>query len=261
MASHDPESYLTPEFLQWVAGTPPIWLRPERDKLNSGEFVKRVIGTLISSWVADNGEMRTTARMYDAEAAEVVATQQLNISSTVTFSEPQNVIIEIGGQPLLVEGSPVLLGRATVCEQDVWGKLLGPTGIESDFIPNGVEKVDEAKFVELFNKRMDARMIKVDGKKAARGETNAEETVKKEKTDAEAKEAGEAKAKAGSGERAIKERTDVEDKKKADANAKGTEEKTTGEKADADIRREPAELKLHIPTELSDAKRSEAANA
>lgn len=261
MAFRDPENYLTPEFLQRVAGVPLIWLHPEKNKLDSDEFAKRVIGTLTNSWVADNGEVWAIARVYDAEAAEMMATRQLSTSPTVTFSEPQNAIIKIDGQPLLVEDSPVLLDHVAICEQGVWDKLLDPTGVKSDSIPNEAEKMDEAKFVELFNKCMDARMAKADEEKAAKEKADAEEAVKKEKADAEAKEAEEAKAKADSEEKAAKEKADAEAKGKADADAKEAEEKAAKEKADADIRRELAELKSRIPTELSDAERNEVADA
>lgn len=261
MAFRNPDDYLTPEFLQRVAGVPLIWLHPEKNKLDSDEFAKRVIGTLTNSWVADNGEVWAIARVYDAEAAEIMATRQLSTSPTVTYSEMQDSIIKIDGQPLLVEGSPVLLDHVAICEQGVWDKLLPPTGVKSDSIPNEAEKMDEAKFVELFNKCMDARMAKADEEKAAKEKADAEEAVKKEKADAEAKEAEEAKAKADSEEKAAKEKADAEAKGKADADAKEAEEKAAKEKADADIRRELAELKSRIPTELSDAERNEVADA
>ena len=75
MAFRNPDDYLTPEFLQRVAGLPLIWLHPEKNTLDSDEFAKRVIGTLTNSWVADNGEVWAIARVYDAEAAEIMATR------------------------------------------------------------------------------------------------------------------------------------------------------------------------------------------
>lgn len=105
MAFRNPDDYLTPEFLQRVAGLPLIWLHPEKNTLDSDEFAKRVIGTLTNSWVADNGEVWAIARVYDAEAAEIMATRQLSTSPTVKFVEVPDSIIEIDGQPLLVEPS------------------------------------------------------------------------------------------------------------------------------------------------------------
>ena len=259
MAFRNPDDYLTPEFLQRVAGVPLIWLHPEKNKLDSDEFAKRVIGTLTNSWVADNGEVWAIARVYDAEAAEIMATRQLSTSPTVTFSEMQDSIIKIDGQPLLVEGSPVLLDHVAICEQGVWDKLLAPTGVKSDSIPNEAEKMDEEKIVALINQTLDARMAKADSEEADRkAKADAEEAAKKEKADAEEKEAEEAKAKADAEEKAAKEKADEEAKAKADAEA---EEKAAKEKADSDLRREIAELKTRIPTELSDEERNELADA
>ena len=258
MAFRNPDDYLTPEFLQRVAGVPLIWLHPEKNKLDSDEFAKRVIGTLTNSWVADNGEVWAIARVYDAEAAEIMATRQLSTSPTVTYSEMQNSIIKIDGQPLLVEGSPVLLDHVAICEQGVWDKLLAPTGVKSDSIPNEAEKMDEEKIVALINKAIDARMAKADEEKDAKAKADAEEAAKKEKADAEAKEAEEAKAKADAEEKAAKEKADAEAKEKADAEEA---ERMAKEKADSQLRQEIADLRSRIPTELSDEERNEVADA
>ena len=259
MAFRNPDDYLTPEFLQRVAGVPLIWLHPEKNKLDSDEFAKRVIGTLTNSWVADNGEVWTIGRVYDAEAAEIMATRQLSTSPTVTYSEMQDSIIKIDGQPLLVEGSPVLLDHVAICEQGVWDKLLAPTGVKSDSIPNEAEKMDEEKIVALINKAIDARMAKADSEAAdLKAKADAEEAVKKEKADAEAKEAEEAKAKADAEEKAAKEKADAEAKEKADAEEA---ECMAKEKADSQLRQEIADLRSRIPTELSDEERNEVADA
>ncbi|HDR2498322.1 TPA: NUDIX hydrolase [Enterobacter roggenkampii] len=259
MAFRNPDDYLTPEFLQRVAGVPLIWLHPEKNKLDSDEFAKRVIGTLTNSWVADNGEVWAIARVYDAEAAEIMATRQLSTSPTVTFSEMQDSIIKIDGQPLLVEGSPVLLDHVAICEQGVWDKLLAPTGVKSDSIPNEAEKMDEEKIVALINKAIDARMAKADSEEADRkAKADAEEAAKKEKADAEAKEAEEAKAKADAEEKAAKEKADAEAKEKADAEEA---ECMAKEKADSELRQQIADLRSRIPTELSDEERNEVADA
>lgn len=259
MAFRNPDDYLTPEFLQRVAGVPLIWLHPEKNKLDSDEFAKRVIGTLTNSWVADNGEVWTIGRVYDAEAAEIMATQQLSTSPTVTYSEAQDSIIKIDGQPLLVEGSPVLLDHVAICEQGVWDKLLAPTGVKSDSIPNEAEKMDEEKIVALINQTLDARMAKADAEAAdLKAKADAEEEAKKAKADAEAKEAEEAKAKADAEEKAAKEKADAEAKDKADAEEA---ERMAKEKADSELRQQIADLRSRIPTELSDEERNEVADA
>ncbi|HHR1376814.1 TPA: NUDIX hydrolase [Citrobacter freundii] len=268
MTFRNPDDYLTPEFLQRVAGLPLIWLHPEKNTLDSDEFAKRVIGTLTNSWVADNGEVWAIARVYDAEAAEIMATRQLSTSPTVKFVEvPKSIIVD--GQPLLVEPSPELLDHVAICEQGVWDKLLAPTGVKSDSIPNEAEIMDEEKFVELFNKCMDARMQKADSDaKAAKEKADAEEAAKKEKADAEAKEAEEAKAKADEEEKAAKAKADEGELKKLEHEAKGEDDRLERErkerereKADSQLRQEIAELRSRIPTELSDEERNEVADA
>lgn len=221
-----------------------------------------MIGTLTNAWVADNGEVWAIARVYDAEAAEIMATKQLSTSPTVTFSEVPDSIIKVDGQPLLVEGSPVLLDHVAVCEQGVWDKLLDPTGVKSDSVPNEAEKMDEEKIVALINKAIDARMAKADSEdKDAKAKADAEEADKKAKADAEEKEAEEAKAKADAEEKSAKEKADSEAKEKADAEAKEAEEKMAKDKADSELRREIADLKSRIPTELSDEERNEVADS
>ncbi|EBX9481486.1 NUDIX hydrolase [Salmonella enterica subsp. diarizonae] len=259
MAFRNPDDYLTPEFLQRVAGLPLIWLHPEKNTLDSNEFARRVIGTLTNSWVADNGEVWAIARVYDAEAAEIMATRQLSTSPTVKFVEVPDSIIEIDGQPLLVEPSPELLDHVAICEQGVWDKLLAPTGVKSDSIPNEAEKMDEEKIVALINKAIDARMAKADSEAAdLKAKADAEEAAKKEKADAEEKEAEEAKAKADAEEKAAKEKADAEAKEKADAEEA---ERMAKEKADSQLRQEIADLRSRIPTELSDEERNEVADA
>ncbi|MDM4468340.1 NUDIX hydrolase [Klebsiella michiganensis] len=258
MTFRNPDDYLTPEFLQRVAGVPLIWLHPEKRTLDSDEFSKRVIGTLTNAWVADKGEVWAVARVYDAEAAEIMATRQLSTSPTVKFSEVAQSII-VDGQPLLVEPSPELLDHVAICEQGVWDKLLNPTGVKSDSIPKEAEKMDEEKIVALINKAIDARLAKADSEAAdLKAKADAEEAAKKEKADAEAKEAEEAKAKADAEEKAAKEKADAEAKEKADAEEA---EKMAKEKADSQILQEIAELRSRIPTELSDEERNEVAEA
>ncbi|ECI4242670.1 NUDIX domain-containing protein [Salmonella enterica] len=268
MTFRNPDDYLTPEFLQRVAGLPLIWLHPEKNTLDSDEFAKRVIGTLTNSWVADNGEVWAIARVYDAEAAEIMATRQLSTSPTVKFVEvPKSIIVD--GQPLLVEPSPELLDHVAICEQGVWDKLLAPTGVKSDSIPNEAEIMDEEKIVALINKAIDARMAKADSEAAdLKAKADAEEAAKKEKADAEAKEAEEAKAKADEEEKAAKAKADESELKKLEHEAKGEDDRLERErkerdreKADSQLRQEIAELRSRILTELSDEERNEVADA
>lgn len=107
--------------------------------------------------------------------------------------------------------------------------------------------MDEDKFVELFNKCMDARLAKADAEAEAKAKADAEEATKKEKADAEGKEAEEAKAKKDSDEKEAKEKADAEEKEKADAEM-------------AKIRADMEEIKGRVPEELSDEDRNQIAD-
>ena len=260
MTFRNPDDYLTPEFLQRVAGVPLIWLHPEKRTLDSDEFSKRVIGTLTNAWVADKGEVWAVARVYDAEAAEIMATRQLSTSPTVKFSEVAQSII-VDGQPLLVEPSPELLDHVAICEQGVWDKLLAPTGVKSDSIPNEAENMDKEELKALMRECL-ADMQKEKADSDAKEKADAEECEAKEKADAEEAECmakeKHAKEKADAEEKAAKEKADAEAKAKADAEEA---EKMAKEKADSQLRQEIAELRSRIPTELSDEERNEVAEA
>lgn len=252
MTFRNPDDYLTPEFLQRVAGVPLIWLHPKKRTLDSDEFAKRVIGTLTNAWVADKGEVWAVARVYDAEAAEIMATRQLSTSPTVKFSEVAQSI-NVDGQPLLVEPSPELLDHVAICEQGVWDKLLAPTGVKSDSI-NEAEKMDKEELKALMRECL-ADMQKEKADSDAKEKADAEEREAKEKADAEEKEKADA---AEAEEKAAKEKADAEAKEKADAEEA---ERMAKEKADSQLRQEIADLRSRIPTELSDEERNEVADA
>ncbi|EPR9225426.1 TPA: NUDIX domain-containing protein [Citrobacter amalonaticus] len=258
MAFRNPDDYLTPEFLQRVAGLPLIWLHPEKNTLDSDEFAKRVIGTLTNSWVADNGEVWAIARVYDAEAAEIMATRQLSTSPTVKFVEVPDSIIEIDGQPLLVEPSPELLDHVAICEQGVWDKLLNPTGVKSDSIPEEAEKMDKEELKALMRECLaDMQKEKADSDAKEKADAEAKAKADAEEAECMAKEKH-AKEKADAEEKDAKEKADAEAKEKADAEEA---ERMAKEKADSQLRQEIAELRSRIPTELSDEERNEVADA
>jgi len=205
--------------------------------------------------------------------------RKLSTSPTVCFTEGQNAIISVDGQPLLVEDSPVLLDHVAICEQGVWDKLLDPTGVRSDSITNEAEIMDEEKIIALINKAIDARMAKADSEdKDAKEKADNEEMKKKEKADAEEKEAKDKEAK--DKDKKEKSDSDAEDKSKAKADeesatpddkaherlaierARGTDvDGIENSKADSELKRQIEELRSRIPTELSDAERNEVADA
>ncbi|EJM4515722.1 NUDIX hydrolase, partial [Salmonella enterica] len=145
-------------------------------------------------------------------------------SPTVTGGD--DVLINVDGEPLLLEGNPVLLDHLAICEQGVWDKLGEPTGVKSDTLLNEVQKMDEEKVLALINQALDAR--------EARAKADAEE---KAKADAEAAEKAKADEDAArQKEEEEKAKADAEEKAKADAEA---EEKA---KADAELEKIRADM-------------------
>lgn len=277
MAFRDPDKYLTPEFLQRVPGTPLIWLHPENNRLDSDEFLKRVVGTLTNAWVTDNNEVWSIARVYDTEAAEELLTKQLSTSPTVCFSDAQDAIMSVDGDPLLVEDTPVLLDHVAICEAGVWDKLLSPTGVKSDSLPIEAPamEIDYDKISEMINKAIDARMTKADSEDAdKKAKADSAEEDKKEKSDseeskAEEKEAkaeqkeGEAKKEKGEAkEEKAKEKADAESETEGDkAHEKKAEERAHDKADSAELHRQIAELRSRIPVEISDSERNELSDA
>lgn len=276
----DPDNYLTPEFLARVAGVPVIWLHPEANSLDSDEFAKRVIGTMTNSWVTADNEVWGIARVYDEEAATIMQERKLSTSPTVCFTEGQNAIISVDGQPLLVEDSPVLLDHVAICEQGVWDKLLDPTGVRSDSITNEAEIMDKEELKAIMRELMaEMKNDKSDSDDKPMKKADSEEKDdKKEKADAEDKEAKDKEAK--DKDKKEKSDSDAEDKSKAKADeesatpddkaherlaierARGTDvDGIENSKADSELKRQIEELRSRIPTELSDAERNEVADA
>ncbi|EMA5890863.1 NUDIX hydrolase, partial [Salmonella enterica] len=239
-----PENYLTDDFLARCSGLPVIWLHPEKNTLNSEEYAARTIGAIAFAWIQGD-EVWGMARIYDTDAATTLSTRQLSTSPTVTGGD--DVLINVDGEPLLLEGNPVLLDHLAICEQGVWDKLGEPTGVKSDTLLNEVQKMDEEKVLALINQALDAR--------EARAKADAEE---KAKADAEAAEKAKADEDAArQKEEEEKAKADAEEKAKADAEA---EEKA---KADAElekIRADMEEMKSRVPQELSDEERNEIAD-
>ncbi|WP_199637425.1 NUDIX domain-containing protein [Serratia sp. PAMC26656] len=241
-AYRSPENYLTDEFLARCAGLPVIWRHPEKNVLNSEEFAARTIGAIAFAWIQGD-EVWGMARIYDTDAAANLSSRQLSTSPTVTGGD--DVLINVDGEPLLLEGNPVLLDHLAICEQGVWDKLGDPAGVKSDTL-NEVQKMDEEKVLALINQALDAR--------DARAKADAEE---KAKADAEAEE----KAKADAEEVEEKAKADAaETEEKAKADAAEAEEKAKADSELAKIRADMEELKNRVPQEISDEERNEIAD-
>ena len=178
-----PEEYLNEEFLARCNGLPVIVDHPDDSNLNSQEYKKRSVGSVLLPYIKGD-EVWAIARIYDEATATLMSQEQLSTSPNVVFRNPklENTIVTLdNGEKGLIEGNPKLLDHIAICEVGVWDKGGPPTGVSTT-------NVQEPEMTE---------------------------EERKAKADAEAKEALETKAKADAEEKA---KADAEEEKsKADA--------------------------------------------
>ncbi|WP_175952868.1 NUDIX domain-containing protein [Burkholderia sp. BCC0405] len=178
-----PEEYLNEEFLARCNGLPVIVDHPENSNLNSEEFKKRSVGSVMLPYIKGD-EVWAIVRIYDKATATLMSQEQLSTSPNVVFRNPklENTVVTLdNGEKGLIEGNPKLLDHIAICEVGVWDKGGPPTGVSTT-------NVQEPEMTE---------------------------EERKAKADAEAKEQLEAKAKADAEEKA---KADAEEEKaKADA--------------------------------------------
>ena len=160
-----PENYLTPEFLERCNGLPVIWEHPEAGKLDGKEFADRIIGTILLPYIQGD-EVWGIAKIYDEDAAKLMATKQLSTSPAVVFRHTDgNVHAKLeNGRSLLVEGKPSLLDHLAICEEGVWDKGGEPAGVElsTSKTSGGENMPDVEKEVKAAEERSDAETGNID---------------------------------------------------------------------------------------------------
>jgi 8-oxo-dGTP pyrophosphatase MutT (NUDIX family) len=177
-----PEEYLNDEFLARCNGLPVIVDHPENSNLNSEEFKKRSVGSVMLPYIKGD-EVWAIVRIYDEATATLMSQEQLSTSPNVVFRNPklENTVVTLdNGEKGLIEGNPKLLDHIAICEVGVWDKGGPPAGVSTT-------NVQEPEMTE---------------------------EERKAKADAEAKQELEAKAKADAEEKA---KADAEEKAKADS--------------------------------------------
>jgi hypothetical protein len=155
----DPSLYLNKHFLERCNGLPVIWEHPDKGKLDTKEFLNRIIGTIVLPYIRDE-EVWGIAKIYDEEAAHKMESKQLSTSPAVVFRSTdgnQHATLE-DGSALLVEGKPSLLDHLAICEEGVWDKGRDPTGVELSITTSEGSKMPEMeeKMHEMHDKRDDA---------------------------------------------------------------------------------------------------------
>jgi mutator protein MutT len=127
----DPALYLNDNFLQRCNGLPVILEHPSTSVLTTDEFKDRTVGTVMLPYIKGD-EVWGITKIYDADAAHILLTEQLSTSPAVVWRDPDvNAEKEMeNGQTYLIEGKPSLLDHLAICKQGVWDKGGKPEGID-----------------------------------------------------------------------------------------------------------------------------------
>ena len=139
-----PENYLTARFLDRCKGLFVIWEHPAKAVLNSQEFSRRVVGTIMGVVFIENNEVWGIARIADKSAIRDMQEGSLSTSPSVVFRDP-SVNLRLDGEDgstMLVEGAASLLDHVAICKNGVWDKDNGPTGVVSG-VPSEVAIADD----------------------------------------------------------------------------------------------------------------------
>jgi chemotaxis protein histidine kinase CheA len=217
-------------------------------------FIARteVVGDCVIA-VADmeNGdEVWGIAKVYDETTATLMSREQLSTSPSVVFRNPdvENSTVTLDdGQPLLIEGKPVLLDHIAICEAGVWDKGGPPTGVSTNQVQESQMNEDELKAkadAEAKEKEETAAKAKADAEEKAKADADGDKFNKLmtavdslcsrmdsfEKAKADAAPAEELSLADKKADEEAKAKADADEKAKADADEK---EKEAAAKADS----------------------------
>jgi len=138
----DPSIYLNEEFLERCQGLPVIWEHPKKRLMNSKEFNRRVVGSVMLPYTKPDESVWGIAKIYDDEAAEELSTAQWSTSPGVRLQTSVSKKLEDGSK-LLIEGKPSLLDHVAICALGVWDKGGPPTGVDAVLDSFGVPAIDQ----------------------------------------------------------------------------------------------------------------------
>lgn len=136
-----PELYLNDEFLERCNGLPVIFEHPGESMLNTVEYRQRAIGTVMLPYIPRRNddkhltdEVWAIARIYDADAAELMQTSHISTSPAVGLTAAGNsrTVKTDDGSTLLIEGKPPILDHLAVAPLGVWDKGGEPRGVNFD---------------------------------------------------------------------------------------------------------------------------------
>lgn len=235
-----PEHYLKQEFLDRCSGLPVIWDHPPNATLDSKEFARRTVGTVLFPYVQGD-EVWGIAKVYDDKANEELEKNQLSTSPTVVFTALSvNTSLALDdGSVILIEGEPALLDHLAICERGVWDKGGEPSGVSNDHITKG-----DSEMAEKDEKKEDA--VKSDTNNfdavmdALRGVADSVSSLCKRMDSVEEERKADKVAADAAKADAAKKSDEEKDEKKDDA-AKADGKKADGEDEDGDAKKTAAD--------------------
>ena len=150
-----PEHYLAPDkpdlpsFAARCNGLPVIWAHPPKMKLDTEEYAKRTVGTVVLPYVGDedgededSDEVWGVARILDEDAARQMREKKLSTSPAVELP-PGNGGRKVptgDGKHLLVENRPRMVDHVAIVPEGVWDKM----GIAGRGVDDGNLRADGA---------------------------------------------------------------------------------------------------------------------
>jgi hypothetical protein len=211
-AFRDPGTWLDDDFLTRCNGLTVTFGHPERAGLNDQEYQDRAIGSIVLPY-RKGDEVRGVAKIFNADAADVMQTSHRSTSPGVTPPKGSEAIVLKDGTKVLAEGLPLILDHLAICEAGVWDKDGPPDGIRLDALTRKDQAVAD-KDLEAVTKERDDAVAKLDEfeKKDKARKDAADAAAKKDAEETEKKAAAEAER-----EKADKAKKDAADSKKRDS--------------------------------------------
>jgi 8-oxo-dGTP pyrophosphatase MutT (NUDIX family) len=161
----DPSIYLNQDFIDRCNGLPVILEHPATSILNTKEYRKRNIGSIVVPY-QKRDEIWGVARIMDASAAQMLCEDKLSTSPAVVWKDPDvnSTFKQEDGSTFLIEGKPSLLDHIAVCEHGVWDNGGPPDGVESTIVDDNttVRGDDDMKLARINGESDDAYKARCD---------------------------------------------------------------------------------------------------
>ena len=125
----DPQLWLSPAMQQRCIGLPIIIGHPVAGVLNTKEFLQRVIGIVVHTFVSGD-ELWGVMRVLDRDAAAELVGGEYDSSPAVVLNGDENAVLDLDGEKLLIEGEPKLIDHIAICRKGVWTAPGDDPGVE-----------------------------------------------------------------------------------------------------------------------------------